>query len=48
MDAANILQLITLGVSGWVLLEVISLKTSFAAMKQKLRDLPCGDCEETR
>jgi hypothetical protein len=45
MDAYNILQVITLAVVGWTLREVIHLGKTIAAMKQKLRDLPCGDCE---
>jgi hypothetical protein len=45
MDAATILQTITLAVVGWTLLEVIGLGKEQAKMKQKLQDLPCGDCE---
>ena len=46
ISAPEILQLIALGVSGWTLLEVIALKTNFAAMNQKVKDLPCKDCHK--
>jgi hypothetical protein len=46
IDAANILQAITLAGVGWTLLEVIAHGKALAAMKQKLRDLPCGGCEK--
>ena len=42
-EAAQILQIIILGVSGWTLLEVIKQGKEVAQMKQKLRDLPCGE-----
>lgn len=45
MNPSDILQTITLGIAGWTLLEVISQGKAVAAMKQKLRDLPCGDCD---
>jgi hypothetical protein len=45
MDAANVLQIITLGVSGWTLLEVIRIGRAVERHDQKLTDLPCDDCE---
>lgn len=45
MDANNILQVITLGVVGWTLKEVICLKVSVAALKQRVKDLPCSICD---
>ena len=45
MDAANILQLITLAISGWTLKEVIRIGRAIERHDQKLSDLPCGDCE---
>ena len=47
-DAASILQIVTLAVTGWVLKEVIGLKTKVARMDQKLEDLPCDDCKPRR
>ncbi|MDE2100740.1 MAG: hypothetical protein KGL39_26075 [Patescibacteria group bacterium] len=44
IDAGSILQVITLGVAGWVLIELISMKTKIAEIRQKLRDLPCDEC----
>jgi hypothetical protein len=44
MDANLILQAVTLSVTGWVLLEVISMKVKFSAMSQKIKDLPCSSC----
>jgi hypothetical protein len=44
LDAVNILQMISLAVTGWVLVAVIQLKTDVAAIRQKLKDLPCEDC----
>jgi len=41
IDANTILQTICLAISGWVLLCVIDIKTSMAAMKQQIKDLPC-------
>lgn len=46
-DPASILQIITLGVSGWVLLEVVGIKERLAAMNQKMKDLPCDTCNES-
>jgi hypothetical protein len=40
-DAQSILQVITLAVTGWVLIEVIKLKTTMAAIKQQIKDFPC-------
>jgi hypothetical protein len=45
LNPQEILTAITLAVSGWTLLRVIKLSENFAAIKQKLSDLPCGDCE---
>lgn len=47
-DSASILQVVTLAVSGWVLLEVIGLKTKMAEVNQKLKDLPCENCDSTK
>jgi hypothetical protein len=44
MDAANILQIIALGVSSWTLLEVIRIGRAVERHEQKLSDLPCADC----
>jgi hypothetical protein len=44
IDASSILQMITLAVVGWVLLELIDLKTKVAALSQKINDLPCDVC----
>jgi len=43
-DAANLLQVITLALSGWTLREVVQQGKVIAAMRQKLKDLPCGKC----
>jgi hypothetical protein len=48
MNAAEILQTITLGVSAWALLEIIALKTKLARLEQKLDDLPCHGCPESK
>ena len=48
MDAITILQTITLGVSGWVLLEIIHIRTKLARLDQKLDDLPCRTCPEPK
>jgi hypothetical protein len=45
MDASNILQVITLAVAGWTLREVISQGKDLAKVKQKMKDLPCGECD---
>ena len=45
-NAAEILQLITLGVVSWNLLEVIRLGRAIERHDQKLKDLPCGECEK--
>lgn len=45
LDAANILQAITLAGVGWTLLEVIAHGKEISAIKQKLSDLPCGECK---
>ncbi len=47
IDAPSILQVITLGVAGWVLLEVVGIKEKIAALSQKLKDLPCETCNES-
>jgi hypothetical protein len=44
-DASQILQVITLAISGWTLLEVIRLGRTIERHDQKLEDLPCGDCK---
>lgn len=43
-DAQSILQVITLAVTGWILLEVIAHGKALAAIKQQLKDLPCELC----
>ena len=43
-NAPAILQIITIGVAGWTLLEVIKQGKSIATFKQKVRDLPCEKC----
>ena len=45
MSATEILQGITLAVSGWSLIELIKLKELIARHDQALTDLPCGKCE---
>ena len=44
MNAADILQTITLAVAGWTLIEVISLGKKIERHDQKLKDLPCNSC----
>ena len=44
VNASDILQLITLGVTSWVLIEVINHGKTIAAIKQRLKDLPCPVC----
>ena len=44
MDSQNILQLVVIAISTWTLKEVVAQGKTIAALKQKLRDLPCGDC----
>ena len=39
IDAANILQVVTLGGVGWTLLEVISHGKALSAMRQRFDDL---------
>jgi len=46
MDASNILQTITLAVAGWTLAKVISQGETIAAIRQKLKDLPCDTCKK--
>lgn len=48
LDATNILVTIALAVNGWILLEVVSLKTEVARLEQKLDDLPCLECPKPR
>lgn len=45
VNAAEVLTAITLAVSAWTLLRVIRLGEEMAAMKQKIRDFPCGSCD---
>ena len=45
MNAADILQTVTLAIAGWTLVEVISLGKKIERHDQKLRDLPCGNCK---
>jgi len=44
-DPANVLQTITLAIVAWTLREVIHQGKVIAAMRQKMKDLPCGKCE---
>ena len=48
MDATVILQTVTLGVSGWALIELIALKVKLAELHQKVKDLPCHDCPDPK
>jgi hypothetical protein len=45
IDASEILQVITLAVVGWILLEVISIGRAIERHEQKLKDLPCDGCK---
>ena len=45
IDPSALLQSVTLGIAGWTLLRVIKYGEVLAAMNQKLKDLPCGDCK---
>lgn len=40
----GLLQAISLGLAGWILLEVISHGKDISSIKTKLGDLPCDDC----
>ena len=42
LDAANVLLVILLAISGWTLAEVVRLGKDVSAMRQKVRDLPCS------
>ena len=46
IDAATILQTVTLAVAGWTLLEVVSLGKKIERHDQKLKDLPCNNCKK--
>ncbi len=41
----GVVQTGVLAIAGWTLLEVIAQGKTVAVLQQKLRDLPCGDCE---
>jgi len=43
-DPANLLQVITLAISGWTLLEVIRIGRKIERHDQQLSDLPCSTC----
>jgi len=45
IDAPTILEAVTLAVAGWTLKKVIDQGEVLAALKQKLRDLPCQNCD---
>jgi hypothetical protein len=45
-NPAEILTTITLAVSGWTLIKVIRQGEVLAALQQKLKDLPCNNCEK--
>ena len=45
---AGLLQVISLGIAGWTLGEVITIGKKISAHEQQLKDLPCSDCEPNR
>ena len=45
-DAAALLQVIAIGISGWTLIEVIRIGKMVERHDQKLSDLPCDDCKK--
>lgn len=44
MNAQDILQTLSLAVAGWTLVKIIRQGEEIAAIKQKLKDLRCFDC----
>lgn len=44
MDAAQLLQLVIIGLSGWTLREVYRIAREVERIKQKMSDLPCEPC----
>lgn len=45
MNAQDILSTITLAVSGWTLLKVISMSEKVAALTERTSKLPCNICK---
>lgn len=48
IDATQILQVITLGVTAWILKEVIRHGRIIAVIRQKMNDLPCSSCKQIK
>jgi hypothetical protein len=50
-DPTSLLQLLIVGMSGWTIREVYRIARELEAMKQRLKDLPCGpnlECPENK